>query len=79
MVFYILLKKRWSIFLSFWSKAFNSTGSQTSEINKAFKPGRGGNDTQRSPAGTENYCESKKTYFSYSLDKAFHFLEFQAK
>ena len=24
------------------------------------------------PARPENYCESKQTYFSYSLDKAFH-------
>ena len=31
------------------------------------------------PARTENYCESKQTYFSYSLHKAFHLLEFQAK
>ena len=31
------------------------------------------------PARTENYCESKQTYFSYSLDKAFHSPEFQAK
>ena len=27
----------------------------------------------------ENYCESKQTCFSYSLDKAFHLPEFQAK
>ena len=27
----------------------------------------------------ENYCESKQTYFSYSLDKAFHSPESQAK
>ena len=25
------------------------------------------------------YCESKETYFSYSLDKAFHLPEFRAK
>ena len=31
------------------------------------------------PARSENYCESKQTYFSYSLDKAFHSPEFQAK
>ena len=31
------------------------------------------------PARTENYCESKQTYFSYSLYKAFHSPEFQAK
>ena len=30
-------------------------------------------------ARPENYCESKQTYFSYSLDKAFHSPEFQAK
>ena len=35
--------------------------------------------TQRPPARTENYCESKQTYFSYSLDKAFHLPEFQGK
>ena len=44
-----------------------------------LQTGRGGNDTQRPPARTENYCESKQTYFSYSLHKAFHLLEFQAK
>ena len=38
-----------------------------------------GQNTQRSPARPENYCESKQTYFSYSLDKAFHSPEFQAK
>ena len=38
-----------------------------------------GENTHCPPAGTENYCESKQTYFSYSLDKAFHLLEFQAK
>ena len=27
----------------------------------------------------KNYCESKQTYFSYILDKAFHSPEFQAK
>ena len=31
------------------------------------------------PAQPENYCESKQTHFSYSLDKAFHSPEFQAK
>ena len=31
------------------------------------------------PAQTENYCESKQTYFSYTLGKASHFPEFQAK
>ena len=31
------------------------------------------------PARPENYCESKQTDFSYSLDKAFHSPEFQAK
>ena len=31
------------------------------------------------PARLEHYCESKQTYFSYSLDKAFHSPEFQAK
>ena len=31
-------------------------------------------------AGQENYCESKQTYYSCSLDKAFHLPdEFQAK
>ena len=27
-------------------------------------------------ARPENYCESKQTYFSYSVDKAFHLPEF---
>ena len=31
------------------------------------------------PSAARNYCESKETYFSYSLDKAFHSPEFQAK
>ena len=31
------------------------------------------------PARPENYCKSKQTYFSYSLDKASHLPEFQAK
>ena len=38
-----------------------------------------GQNTRRSPARPENYCESKQTCFSYSLDKAFHSPEFQAK
>ena len=36
-------------------------------------------NTRRPPARPENYCESKQTYFSYSLDKTFHSPEFQAK
>ena len=36
-------------------------------------------NTRRSPARPENYCESKQTHFSYSLDKAFHLPEFKAK
>ena len=36
-------------------------------------------NTRRPPARPENYCKSKQTYFSYSLDKAFHSPEFQAK
>ena len=38
-----------------------------------------GQNTRRPPARPENYRESKQTYFSYSLDKAFHSPEFQAK
>ena len=38
-----------------------------------------GQNTRRLPARPENYCESKQAYFSYSLDKAFHSPEFQAK
>ena len=38
-----------------------------------------GQNTRRRPARPENYCESKQTYFSYILDKAFHLPEFQAK
>ena len=38
-----------------------------------------GQNTRRPLAGPQNYCESKQTYFSYSLDKAFHSPEFQAK
>ena len=39
----------------------------------------GGENTRRPPARPENYYKSKQTYFSYSLDKAFHLPEFQAK
>ena len=42
-------------------------------------PWRAGQNTPRPPAQPENYYESKQTYFSYSLDKAFHSPEFQAK
>ena len=38
-----------------------------------------GQNTRRPPARPENYCESKQSYFSYSLDKAFHSPEFEAK
>ena len=31
-----------------------------------------GQNTRRPPARPENYCESKQTYLSDSLDKAFH-------
>ena len=41
--------------------------------------GLGGQNTRRPPARPENYYESKQAYFSYSLDKAFHSPEFQAK
>ena len=30
-----------------------------------------GQNTRRPPARAENYCESKQTYSSYGLDKAF--------
>ena len=39
-----------------------------------LQTGRGGNDTQRPPS-----AERKLLWISYSLDKAFHLLEFQAK
>ena len=38
-----------------------------------------GQNTRHPPARPENYYGSKQTYFSYSLDKAFHSPEFQAK
>ena len=38
-----------------------------------------GQNTRCPAAPQENYCESNQTYFSYSLDKAFHSPEFQAK
>ena len=41
--------------------------------------GRAEQNTRRFPARPENYCESKQTYFSYSLNKAFHSPKFQAK
>ena len=46
---------------------------------KTCKMAVAGQNTRRPPARPENYCESKQTYFSYSLDKAFHLPEFQAK
>ena len=36
-------------------------------------------NTQRPPARTESFCEAKQTYFTCSLDEAFHLPEFQAK
>ena len=36
-------------------------------------------NTWRPPAQPESYCESKQTYFSYCLNKAFHLPEFWAK
>ena len=38
-----------------------------------------GQNTRGPPAWPEIYCESKQIYFSYSLDKALHLPEFQAK
>ena len=38
-----------------------------------------GQNTRRPPAWPEDYYESKQSYFSYRLDKAFHSPEFQAK
>ena len=38
-----------------------------------------GQNTRRPTARQENHCELKQTYFTYSLDKAFHLQEFQAK
>ena len=46
---------------------------------KTWKMALAGQNTRRPPARPENYCESKQTYFSYSLDKAFHSPESQAK
>ena len=46
---------------------------------KTCKMAVAGQNTRRPPARPENYCESKQTYFSDSLDKAFHSPEFQAK
>ena len=38
-----------------------------------------GRNTQRPLARPENYCESKQTYFTYSLDKVYHLPEIQGK
>ena len=49
---------------------------------KNFQPCKlavAGGNTQRPPARTENYCESKQTYFNYSLDRSFDLPEFQVK
>ena len=46
---------------------------------KTCKMAVAGQNTRRPPARPENYCESKQTYFSYSLNKAFHSPECQAK
>ena len=39
---------------------------------KTCKMAVAGQNTRRPPARPENYCESKQTYLSDSLDKAFH-------
>ena len=44
---------------------------------KTSKMAVAGQNTRRPPARPENYGEPKQTYFSYSLDKAFHSPEFQ--
>ena len=46
---------------------------------KTCKMAVAGQNTRRPSARPENYCESKQTNFSYSLDKAFHSPGFQAK
>ena len=45
-------------------------------IFKTCKQAVPGQNTRHPPAQPENYCESKQTYFSYSVDKAFHLPEF---
>ena len=60
---------------TFYSAAKNAKFS----VFKTCKMAVAGQNTRRPPARPENYCESKQTYFSYSLDKAFHSPEFQAK
>ena len=46
---------------------------------KKCKMAVAGQNARRPQARPENYCKSKQTYFGYSLDKAFHSPEFQAK
>ena len=46
---------------------------------KTCKMAVGGQNTRRPQALPGNYFEPKQTYFRYSLDKAFHSPEFQAK
>ena len=60
---------------TFYSAAKNAKFS----VFKTCKMAVAGQNTRRPPARPENYCESKQTYFSSSLDKAFHSAEFQAK
>ena len=51
---------------TFYSAAKNAKFS----IFKTSKMAVAGQNTRRPPARPENYCESKQTYFSYTLDKA---------
>ena len=58
---------------------YSATKNAKFSVFKMFKMALAGQNTQRPPVRPENYYESKQTYFSYSLDKAFHSPEFQAK
>ena len=53
---------------TFYSAAKNAKFS----VFKTCKMAVAGQNTRGPPARPENYCESKQTYFSYSLDKVFH-------
>ena len=58
---------------------YSATKNAKFSVFKTCKMAVAGQNTRRPPARPENYCESKQTYFSYSLDEDFHSPEFQAK
>ena len=63
----------------FTAQQKNQKKCQNFQFSRRAKWPWAGQNTRRPPAQPENYCQSKQTYFSYSLNKAFHSPEFQEK